>query len=223
MDSGQRRSWCRALTIGGLVALLLCCGWGESASANLLSNGGFEDGDTGGINGSGVPTDWFAWGSESGWHHDDAGKVIDTKAIKFWWDDTGVWQDFTVTAGEEYDFSVMALSVSGDPLIGWNGLLKAEFYNSAVGTEPGDVLASVEVDRYYSASDPLDEWVDVGGVVEAPAGADIGRIILKLADWQSTVGGSLNLDEAGVVLVPEPGTVCLLAFGLVVGLRRRRA
>jgi hypothetical protein len=210
--------------LGVIVAagLIAVASVSPASAQNLLLNSGFEDGDTGPISGSGVPTNWYAWGPTSGWHHDDAGKVIDTKAIKFWWDDVGVWQDVTVAGGNEYAFSVMAFNAFGDRLVGWNGLLKAEFYNSALGTDPAHLLAQYDVDRFYSVSDPTDQWVLLTGVVTAPANADVGRIQLKIADWQSTgVGGSLNFDEASIMLVPEPASLMLLALGAVALVRRR--
>ena len=190
----------------------------QAWAINLLSNPGFEEGDTGAINGSGNPTDWQAWGPESGWHHNDAGKTIDDKAIKFWWDDAAVWQDFPATAGDDYLYSVMAFNSTGDPLNLWNGLLKAEFYDNLSGS--GTPLLEMDIDRYYSASDPVDTWVELSGSVTAPAGAVLGRIILKIADWQESPGGSLNFDNASVV--PEPATISLLAVGLACMLRRRR-
>ena len=202
----------RCLWIG--MALLVAA---APASANLLVNGDFEDGVTGNI-GDGVPG-WSVWGA-SGWHHDDAGRVIDQKAVKFWWDDAGMWQDFAVVGGNDYDFSVQAFNWSGDQLTGWNGVIKAEFYNSAIGTDPGDVLLAIDLDRYYSASDLVDAWVEIGDTVTAPATADIGRIVLLIADWQSTgVGGALNFDNASVT--PEPASIVALVGMALVALRRR--
>jgi hypothetical protein len=188
------------------------------AAANLISNGGFEEGPTGNI-GDGMPA-WGVWGN-SGWHHDDAGRVIGTKAIKFWWDDAGVFQDATVVAGQQYLFSMMTFNASADRLVGWNGVLKAEFYNSALGLDPAHKLSEIVVGKYYSATDPVDQWVTVSGTVIPPATADVARVVLFIADWQPSVGGSLNFDEASVTLVPEPATAGLLGLMLVVGLRRR--
>ena len=162
-------------------------------ATNLLTNSGFEDGATGNIS-AGIPN-WGTWGG-SGWHHDDAGRVIGTKAIKFWWDDSGAWQDAPVIAGNSYSVSVQALNSTLDPLAGWNGQLKVEFYNSAAGTDPNHLLGQIELDRFYSATDPRDQWVTLAGTVVPPASADLGRVILKLADWQSGVSGSLNFDQA---------------------------
>jgi len=204
------------------TAALMAAAFASPANAqNLLLNPGFEDGDFGPINGSGNPTNWYAWGAQSGYHHGDAGKVIDTKAIKFWWDDVGVWQDVTVTGGEQYDFSVLTFSASGDALRLWNGVLKAEFYNSALGTDSAHRLAEFYVDKFYSASDPTDQWVTLNGIVTAPANADIGRMILMIGDWQSNPGGSLNFDNASITLVPEPASLLLLGLGVLAVLRRR--
>jgi hypothetical protein len=52
---------------------------GAGFLSGLAGNGGFEDGATGNIS-AGVPS-WGVWGG-SGWHHDDAGRVIGTKAVK---------------------------------------------------------------------------------------------------------------------------------------------
>lgn len=201
----------RALSL--VAALVLVA----PALANLLTNPGFEDGATGPI-GNGVPG-WNVWGN-SGWHHDDAGRVIGTKAIKFWWDDAGIWQDFAVVAGQEYAFSVQALSAANDPLNLWKGQLKAEFYNSAIGTDPANALSATVIDRFYSATDPTEQWVTVGGSIVAPATADIGRIVLLIAEWQSGVSGALNFDEAAVTVVPEPAALGLLVLGLAATRRR---
>ena len=176
-----------------------------TVAASPLTNGGFEDGATGNIS-AGVPG-WGVWGS-SGWHHDDAGRVIGTKAIKFWWDDAGVWQDVPVVAGNSYAYRVLALNSTLDPLVGWNGLLKAEFYNSVLGTDSAHRLGEAVVDKFYAATDPRDQWVTLAGAVTAPATADIGRIVLQITDYQSGAHGSLNLDSASVVAA-QPG--CLTA------------
>ncbi len=202
-----------------LMVTALLVGFSATASAEMLVNGGFEDGDPGVIS-AGVPG-WNVWGP-SGWHHDDAGRTIDSKAIKFWWDDAGVWQDVTVIGGQEYDFGVQVFNYSQDQLLGWNGLIKAEFYNSALGTDAANRLLEVDIDKYYSDGGLVDQWVELGGTVTAPATADIARIVLVIADWQSTgVGGSLNFDNATITPVPEPSALFVLGLGALVLIRRR--
>jgi hypothetical protein len=202
----------RLVLLGAMLGLA-----GMAQADNLLTNGNFEDGPTGNIS-AGIPG-WNVWGG-SGWHHDDAGRTEDTKAIVFWWDDAGMWQDFAATGGINYAFSVDAFSWSGNPLVLWNGLIKAEFYNSAIGTGPGQALAEAELGRFYGATDPQDTWVTIGGSLMAPAGTDVGRIVIKINDWQAGVGGVLNFDNAAVT--PEPATLALLALGGL-ALRRRAA
>jgi hypothetical protein len=196
-----------------LLAMAVMVAMVVPASANLLTNGGFEDGATGNIT-AGVPG-WLEWGS-SGWHHDDAGRVIGTKAIKFWWDDAGMWQDVPVVGGQNYEFSIQAFNASAERLTGWNGWMRAEFYGSS-----GENLLTAPNIKYYSATDPVDQWVSLSGVVTAPAGAVTGRMVFGIADWQPTgVSGALNFDEASIALVPEPATLGLLGLAMFI-LRRR--
>jgi hypothetical protein len=194
-----------------LVALALVV---PASAANLLTNGDFEQGDTGQIGNVAIPG-WLNWGN-SGWHHDDPGRTIGAKAIVFWWDDAGLWQDVPVVAGEQYEFSVEAFNWSGNPTT-WNGLMRAEFYTSA-----GDKLLEVPVDKFYAATAPKDQWVLLSGAVTAPAGAETGRMVLNLTDWFDGVGGNLNFDNASIALVPEPATISLIGAVLLIGLRRRR-
>ena len=202
--------------VGALAVGLLA---GVTSAQELLVNGDFE---TGGPHGLGWiegdyeywPEGWLGWG-QSGWHHNDAGRVIDTKAVKFWWDDCGLWQDFVATAGEEYDFSVSILNSTAEPAT-WNGLIKAEFYDAAWAQ-----LDAVELERFYSAAEPMDTWVEIGGSLTAPAGTAYGRIVLLEVDWFEGVGGPLNFDNASVT--PEPATLALLGLGGLALLCRRRA
>jgi hypothetical protein len=45
--------------------------------ANLLTNGDFEDGNTGQVGSVSIPG-WNSWGS-NGWHHNDAGACLGSK------------------------------------------------------------------------------------------------------------------------------------------------
>ena len=196
-----------------LFALLAVTG---IASAELLTNGGFEDGDTGQLGSVAIPG-WNSWNG-SGWHHDDAGAVIDSKAMKLWWDDAGLFQDFAATAGVSYDFSVQCMDFSGDTAaVNWNGLIKAEFYDGV-----GGQLLAQDLERFDSDNtvNPDDTWVQIGDSIVAPVGTVTGRIVLMAVDWHDGIGGSIQFDNASVV--PEPATFALLGLGGLL-LRRRRA
>jgi hypothetical protein len=182
------------LSLAVAVALVM-----PASAANLLTNGDFEQGDTGQLGVIAVPG-WLNWG-QSGWHHDDAGRTIGTKAIVFWWDDAGLWQDVPVIPGRDYEFSVKVFNWSGNPCT-WNGLMRAEFYTST-----GGKLLEVQAGKYYAATDPKDEWVLLTGVVTAPANAATGRMVLNLTDWFDGVGGVLNFDDASITLVAEQGQI----------------
>jgi hypothetical protein len=192
-----------------LIAVLLSVMIMTFANANLLTDGDFEQGDTGGLNS--MPG-WSNWGG-SGWHHND-GPLQGTKGLKFWWDDAGIWQDFTATAGLQYTFAVDGYNRSAMPC-GWNGLIRAEFYDAA-----NTKLSETQLDRFYSGSDPYDTWVTIGGTVTAPANTAYGRIILQIADWHSGISGDFFFDNASVE-VPEPATLLVLGLGGLL-LRRKK-
>lgn len=192
-----------------LPVLVLTC----MANANLLSNGGFEDGDTGQVGVVAIPG-WNSWGN-SGWHNDDAGAVIDTKSMKFWWDGVGMWQDYTAVAGVTYDYSVQVMDFSGDTTANnWDLQIEAEFYDAA-----NTQLTAVVLGYFDSGIEPDDTWVQIGGSIAAPEGTAYGRVVLRTLDWQEGIGGALYFDNVSVV--PEPLTLALLGLGgLFIGKRR---
>ncbi|HBG27886.1 MAG: hypothetical protein A2Y10_07260 [Planctomycetes bacterium GWF2_41_51] len=192
-----------------LIAVLVSVMMISCANANLLSNGDFEEGDTGGINS--IPG-WYNWGG-SGWHHND-GPLLDSKGLKFWWDDAGIWQDFGATAGLEYTFGVEVYNRASAPC-GWNGLMRVEFYDAS-----DTKIYDAQLDRFYSGSDPYDTWVTIGGAVAAPENTTSGRIILQIADWYSGISGDLFFDNASVV-VPEPMTMAIFGLGLLLIKRKK--
>jgi len=180
-----------------------------SVQANLLLNPGFEDGPTGWFGDTQIP-DWSIWGT-SGWHHNDVGYIHDTKAVKEWWDDAGIQQDFAVTEEDSYTFSVWAISASSDSggLGGWDGVFKVQWYDNNWSE-----ISSEEIGRFYgyrpagnypNPGDPVDVWKFISGVKTAPAGAVNGRVVLILVDgdleypWPSEHKGSVNWDDVSVI------------------------
>ena len=167
-----------------------------TAHANLLTNGDFEDGAIGSL-GSGVPA-WGHWGS-SGWHHDDAGTYLGTKGMKLWWDDSGMWQDFTAVAGMTYVYSVQCMDWSGDTSVNnWDFRIEAEFYDSS------DSQLTAEALGYFDSSiQPDDTWVEIGGSAVAPPGTAYGRVVLRLWDWHEGIAGAVYFDDVSVISSTE--------------------
>ena len=162
------------------------------AWANLLVNGDFEDGDTGSFN-DGIPG-WHHWGS-SGWHHNDAGAYRGAKGMKFWWNDSGMWQDFAAAAGITYVCSIQCKDWSGNTSANnWDLQLTAEFYDTA-----DTRLIAVVLGYFDSSIEPDDTWIEIGDSVAAPPGTAYGRIVLRLWDWKSGIGGALYFDDVSVV------------------------
>lgn len=207
--------WIGVLTTGCLL--------GVSVQAALLVNGDFEDGDTGQLGSTPIPG-WSSWGS-SGWHHNDAGKIIDTKAMKTWWVDSGLYQDFSAIAGETYTFSGFLAHFSDDALRDGNegpgtgdkrGLLKAEWYLPTFG-------APLRVDTFaiLTKDSTQDVWIPFSADLVAPVGATIGRMVLA-SDISVGGAGSPHYDNVSVVQVPEPTSLALLGLGVLMVLRRFR-
>ncbi len=165
---------------------------GIYAQANLLLNPGFEEGNTGQVGVVPIPG-WNSWGN-NGWHNDDAGAVIDTKSMKFWWDQVGLWQDFPATAGKTYVYSVQVIDASRDTSPNnWDLQIEAEFYDAA-----NSMLTAVIIGYFDSTLQPNDTWVEIGGSITAPAGTSYGRVVLRTVDWVSGIGGALYFDNVSV-------------------------
>ena len=171
------------------ILLVVCCV--TVAQANLLSNPGFEDGPTGNMSAP-IPG-WSTWGA-SGWHHDDAGRVIDTKAVKLWWSDAGYWQDIDVEEGHTYTFGCWMQWSALDPLgVDKKGVLKVEWYDAT------PTLLGTIVFAEITSADPVDIWIQYSASQTAPVGAVVGRLVLAMETGPGTdTGGSVNYDNASL-------------------------
>ncbi len=182
-----------ALVKAAIISGLLWA-WMIPARANLLTNGDFEDGDTGQLGIVEIPG-WNSWGTD-GWHHNDAGAVLDTKGMKFWWDGSGMWQDFAAAEGIAYTCSAQVMDWSGDTSPNnWDFRIEAEFYDASHAA-----ILKVVLDTFDSSVRPDDTWVQIGGSITAPAGTAYGRVVMRLHDWQSGISGSIYFDNVSVTI-----------------------
>lgn len=180
----------------GLIICLILLGCGMPVGANLLLNPGFEEGPTGRIGLTAIPG-WNCWG-QSGWHHDDAGLIIDTKAVMLWWADSGIWQDFAATAGRAYRFSGHMLHKAADPLRGGDktGQFRAEWYNAA-NTKLGEEVVGI-----LTKDDPTGTWLRFSADLAAPQGTVRGRFLIRM--YGSSGDGIVNYDNVSVMAVNSP-------------------
>lgn len=201
---------------------IVLCG---TAHANLLVNGDFEQGNCDWLGNHPAIDGWTYWGTD-GWHMNDAGYTMDSKAMLVWWDTVGLYQDvFGVTAGQQFQYSVSAITKASDKLRGWDLVVKSEWTRDDWST-----ICSNEIGRFVGAKsdsnpgDGTDTWKLITGTDIAPAGAAHGKIYFQLmqaGDWGYT-GGSVIFDNASVVLVPEPATITLLSIASMLLIKRRK-
>jgi hypothetical protein len=200
---------------------IVLCG---TAQANLLQNGDFEQGDVGQLGNVTIPN-WTYWGV-SGAHMSDAGYKYDTKGMLIWWDDVGMYQDvFDVVVGQEYEYSVSAISKAADKLKGWDLVVRSEWTAANWAT-----IGSTNIGYFFGAKsesnpgDGTETWKVISGTDTAPAGAAHGKIYFQLVQggsWDYT-GGSVCFDNVSVVAIPEPVTMALLGIGGLLFIRRRK-
>jgi len=180
------------------VSILCVLASGGAAWANLLKNPGFEEGETGQIGRVPIPG-WLTWNT-NGWHHNDAGAVIDTKAVKLWWSDSGIYQDFPAEAGHTYRLSGYMLHTSADPLRNPDsnpqtegdktGDFRVEWYNALGAMLREDAFGQI------TKNDPTDTWLLYTADITAPPGTAYGRYLIRM--YGSRGDGAVNYDNACV-------------------------
>jgi len=188
-----------------VVLSLLIMVLGDAQAVNILTNPGFEEGPLGIFNNITIPGWQNSWGA-TGEQHDYAGRTIDSKAVSLATHShgDGVYQDFDVTEGEEYVFSVEVRDDSSTPLVNQDGVLWVIFFDDWAYTT---WLYTQVVDRYVFDVDPDDEWITLSASVVAPAGAQVCRIYFMLESKGGTASGNLDYDNARVELasdIPPP-------------------
>jgi hypothetical protein len=213
----------------GLLAVALLLG-SSQASANLLSNAGFEDPITfdgptftgsweGFRTGDGASADASAANSASSPRTglQSALLILNNSPLAF----AGVAQDVPgVTAGTSYTFSGWHLAGSSPFDVGIE--IRIEWRESGSNTEIGRTpnLTPIPLLANYSAFSLS---------AMAPVGADVARVVYAIQSFSTNPlgNGRVFVDDlsfdASVPAVPEPGTLALLGIGLAgLGLSRRR-
>ena len=212
----------------GLLAVPLLLA-SSQASANLLSNAGFEDPITfdgppftgsweGFRTGDGASADASAANSASSPRTglQSALLILNNKPLAF----AGVAQDVSgVTAGTSYTFSGWHLAGSSPFDVGVE--IRIEWRASGSNTE---------IDRTPNLTPiPLLAYSEFSLSAMAPVGADVARVVYAIQSFSTNPlgNGRVFVDDlsfdASVPAVPEPGTLALLSLGLAgLGLSRCR-
>jgi hypothetical protein len=202
-----------------MLCLLLVLVSGVTSQANTLVNGNFDEGPLGSIDAIILPgwtlvPDPGTWWGGNGLHNSDPDRFIGVAAMRFWLGPgpVSMYQNFAATAGTSYIYSAVCKNYSGD-LTDHDLQLVATYYD-AWGTE----LVTNTVAVFDSAVHPVNTWVEINGILDAPAGTTSGRItIAMIADGGTK--GAVCFDNASVLPVgqaynPNPANGADVALSL---------
>ncbi|NCC51051.1 MAG: hypothetical protein EOM20_07530 [Spartobacteria bacterium] len=188
-----------------VVAAVLSLGLLVSSQANVIINPSFEDGD-GTIAGL---TGWNNWNAAGEINNNWSQTYDGEDMLRMWWD-SGVYQDFSVNAGWDYDVSVQTRCEDWDRLQGGvMGNVSLE-WRDASDQKIGDDAWSYQFD--YTQGEGI--WVEAAGSAEAPQDAVSGRLVISVFN-DGNGAGSAWFDSATVTAIPEPVSCGLLGIGLL--------
>jgi len=189
-----------------IVLAVIYVGLLVAAQANVIINSSFENGD-GTLAGI---SDWSKWNDTSGELNTGWGQTYDgDDMVRLWWD-SGLYQNFSVTPGWDYDVSVQTRTESFDQLQGGvQGNVSLEWYDSGSQKIGGNAY-----DYQFTSAQGDGAWVEAAGSATAPANAASGRLVVYVSNT-GTGSGSAWFDSATVTAIPEPLSIGLLGLGLL--------
>ncbi|MBL9165849.1 MAG: PEP-CTERM sorting domain-containing protein [Planctomycetaceae bacterium] len=205
----------------GLFVAALMSAFTGTASANLLTNPGFENPVLGGGDTFGA-VGWNVFGG--GTYTIKLAPHSGDNAFKTFGQTSGAYQEFPASAGENWAGGAYLLNPSFDALAGaqiaavnieWRdaGDNLISFISSPNGLTAASPQGSTAADYVYAP---------VAGI--APAGTAKARFVLLTGAFAGPGGGAPFFDDASFARVPEPATVLLVGAGAVgiIALRRRQ-
>lgn len=209
--------------IGTMVAV----GLTTTASANLLTDPGFEGvdasaGDVSTVGSGGAWSGWNNWVPPNGAYYTAAVAHTGSQAGKtFSGPNAGIYQyvDVSGNDGAAFTGSLWFVNSSVDPLQAASQLadVRVVFFDGANGT--GTALATIVAPAPFTNA-TTDVWTQLTVTGLVPTGA-VSAQFMAFLDNPENAGGAMFVDDASFV-VPEPASLALLAMGGLAMIARRR-
>jgi len=194
----------RMKNISLAIGLLLPLASSNYAHANMLTNGGFEDGDKGGFASITIPG-WTIVGT-NGWHHGRSGETIGDKAVKLKDNATEIFQEVAVTAGSKYEISAQVTSFTRQALIDREAIVNVEWFSGSTS------LGSDQVGSYVAGVDSYDEWKLLTKTLTAPENVTKARVTFYVDNIGPVATKHAHIDEVTMVEAEDNGEVTVGYF-----------